>query len=223
MEVRCHHVRKGEVMIPDENDDGAPDSPTWMPVLETERLFIRPYRPGDVDDLHRILDREIEGDSSPEARDRRERYVRWSVTNYRELALLNQPPYGDRAIVRKEDGALVGACGLTPSMGPFGLLPSFPDVPEAARRLFLPATGLFYALSPSVRGQGYATEAARALVEFAFEALQQWRVVATTTYDNEASMRVMRRLGMRVERNVDGEPPWFQVVGVIENPNLRGR
>jgi [ribosomal protein S5]-alanine N-acetyltransferase len=43
------------------------------------------------------------------------------------------------------------------------------------------------------------------------------RVVATTTYDNEASMGVMRKLGMRIERNPFPDPPWLQVVGILEN------
>jgi len=41
--------------------------------------------------------------------------------------------------------------------------------------------------------------------------------VDTTTYDNVASMGVMRKLGMRVEKNPFLEPPWLQVVGVVEN------
>jgi RimJ/RimL family protein N-acetyltransferase len=43
-------------------------------------------------------------------------------------------------------------------------------------------------------------------------------VIATTRYDNLASQRVMERLGMRVERNPHPEPPWFQVVGTLDNP-----
>jgi ribosomal-protein-alanine N-acetyltransferase len=43
------------------------------------------------------------------------------------------------------------------------------------------------------------------------------RVVAMTTYDNVASMGVMRKLGMRIERNPLDDPVWFQVVGMVEN------
>jgi ribosomal-protein-alanine N-acetyltransferase len=46
------------------------------------------------------------------------------------------------------------------------------------------------------------------------------RVVATTTYENAASVRVMRKLGMRVERNPFPDPPWLQVVGLLENPGV---
>ena len=77
--------------------------------------------------------------------------------------------------------------------------------------------GLFYAISPSYQRQGYASEAAQALIEYAFGQLQLKRVIATTNYDNIGSMAVMRKLGMRIERNPLAEPPWLQVVGVLEN------
>jgi RimJ/RimL family protein N-acetyltransferase len=44
------------------------------------------------------------------------------------------------------------------------------------------------------------------------------RIVATTHDDNDASIRVMRKLGMLIERNPYPDPPWLQVVGVLENP-----
>jgi len=46
-------------------------------------------------------------------------------------------------------------------------------------------------------------------------ALHLARVVATTERENVASIGVMRRLGMRVEENLQPEPAWFQVVGVL--------
>ena len=51
----------------------------------------------------------------------------------------------------------------------------------------------------------------------AFSTLKLKRIVATTTYDNAALMGVMRKLGMRIERNPMSEPLWFQVVGILEN------
>jgi len=63
-----------------------------------------------------------------------------------------------------------------------------------------------------------ATEAGRALLEYAFDTLRLRRVIATTTYDNVASMGVMRRLGMQLHSNPRSEPDWLQIVGVIEAP-----
>ena len=77
---------------------------------------------------------------------------------------------------------------------------------------------MYWALNPAARGKGYATEAARALIEWAFTNLELARIVATTEDENVASQAVMRRLGMRVERNPDPEPAWFQVVGWTDAP-----
>ena len=49
------------------------------------------------------------------------------------------------------------------------------------------------------QGRGYATEAARALMDFAFSTLRCHRVVATCQPENVASWRVMQKLGMRRE------------------------
>jgi RimJ/RimL family protein N-acetyltransferase len=81
--------------------------------------------------------------------------------------------------------------------------------------------GLFYAIMPAFQGQGYATEAAQALVDYAFQHLRLKRIIATTTYENAASMGVMRKIGMRIERNPHQEPPWLQIVGVLENDASR--
>ena len=48
-------------------------------------------------------------------------------------------------------------------------------------------------------GRGYATEAAVALLEYGFEALQLHRIIATCQPENVASDRVMEKLGMRRE------------------------
>jgi RimJ/RimL family protein N-acetyltransferase len=60
-----------------------------------------------------------------------------------------------------------------------------------------------------------------ALVRHAFDEIGLARLVATTEFANEASLAVMRRLGMRIERNPLPEPAWFQAVGVIRNPRFR--
>jgi RimJ/RimL family protein N-acetyltransferase len=189
------------------------ESPTAMPPLVTERLLIRPFAESDLHAIHAAL-----LDYHPLTVEERRAWLRWSADNAFQLAALFQPPYGDRAIVRRDDDAVIGSCGLVPAMGPFGLLPSFADIPPERRARNVPQVGLFYALSPHTRGQGYATETARALIEYGFRAWNLDRIIAQTSYDNEASMAVMRRAGMSVERNPEPEPEWFQVVGVISHP-----
>jgi hypothetical protein len=55
------------------------------------------------------------------------------------------------------------------------------------------------------------------MIDYAFQQLRLKRIVATTTYDNAASMGVMQKVGMRIARNPYPDPPWLQVVGVLEN------
>ena len=55
------------------------------------------------------------------------------------------------------------------------------------------------------------------MIDYAFTRLKLRRIVATTTYDNAASIAVMRKVGMRIERNPYPDPPWLQVVGLLEN------
>jgi RimJ/RimL family protein N-acetyltransferase len=56
-----------------------------------------------------------------------------------------------------------------------------------------------YVFHPDASGHGYATEAARRLVDFAFDELGAHRVFARTDPRNTASAAVLRRLGMREE------------------------
>jgi RimJ/RimL family protein N-acetyltransferase len=144
-----------------------------------------------------------------------------TIRNYEQLALLYQPPYGDRAIVLKESGALIGACGYVPSYGPFGQLPHWQSAGALPAGFGQPEFGLYWAIAPGQQRRGHATEAGRALIDYIFAAFGLGRIVATTAHDNAASIGVMRKLGMTVERNPLDTPPWFQTVGVLTNPRAR--
>jgi [ribosomal protein S5]-alanine N-acetyltransferase len=184
-----------------------------MPILETERLLVRPFQPEDLAACHSLLNREAWH------YDRRagwtEAYIDWSIKNYEWLAEFRQPPYGDRAVVLKSTGEFVGSTGFVPSWGPFDRLPSFGGNKHETR--FRPEFGLYWATRTAHLRQGYASEAARALVNYAFTSMNIARIIATTEYSNVASQAVMRSLGMSIERNPLADPTWFQVVGVLQN------
>jgi [ribosomal protein S5]-alanine N-acetyltransferase len=187
-----------------------------MRPIETPRLLVRPFTEADIDAVVRLLDSCF----GPSPRARREAWLEWSVQNYRALAELGQPPYGDYAVALKDGGAVVGSVGLVPSFGPFEKLPWFRSrLRGRPGGLFTPEMGLFWAIEPSHRASGYATEAARAIAVFAFDTLHVDRLVATTEHSNAPSIGVMRKLGMRIETNPDPEPHWFQTVGVLPNPS----
>jgi ribosomal-protein-alanine N-acetyltransferase len=189
---------------------------TAMPALETERLLVRPFQREDLDACHRLLNLEAWDYDRPVAWT--EAYIDWSIKNYEWLAEFRQPPYGDRAVVLKSTGEFVGSTGFVPAWGPFDRLPSYGGDNHATR--FRPEFGLYWATRSVHLRQGYASEAARALVNHAFTSMNIARVIATTEYSNVASQAVMRSLGMSVEHNPLPDPPWFQVVGVLQNTAL---
>lgn len=182
-----------------------------MRILKTDRLLIRPLALGDASDFKHLLDAAFgpEAYGSDEAT---RQLLHYNVLANAAHDALHQPPYEDRAIVLQTTTALIGAVGFAPCLAPFGQLPSFGGASG-----YTPEVGLFWALLPEHWGNGYATEAARAMVSYAFEELHLLRIVATTEHDNHQSVAVMRRLGMTIERNPSPEPGWFQTVGVLTN------
>ncbi len=188
--------------------------------LETSRLLIRAFEPGDLPAIHRILDQTF-GDGSKVADDaalhERRSWLEWSRLSAEWLPRMFQPPYGDRAVVLKTSHAVIGAVGYVPCFDVFERIPGLQrGGPPSAFRVA--EMGLFWAIDPQQQRQGYASEAAQALIDFAFQQLRVKRLIATTEYDNVASQGVMRKLGMRLEQNPQSDPPWLQVVGVLEHP-----
>ena len=92
------------------------------------------------------------------------------------------------ALERKEDGAILGFCGLkrcNQAGGPVGMM-------EVGWRL-----------REDAWGQGFAKEAATASLELAFERFGADEVVALTVKRNEASWGLMERLGMQRRADLD--------------------
>lgn len=84
-------------------------------------------------------------------------------------------------IVRESDKQLIGDCGLH-------VLESEPQQAEIG-----------IALSPAYQGQGYATEAMRALLEYFFVSLGKHRVIGSVDPRNANSIKLLQRVGMRQE------------------------
>ncbi|WP_197723943.1 GNAT family N-acetyltransferase [Methylomusa anaerophila] len=78
---------------------------------------------------------------------------------------------------------------------------------------------LGYIFNPAYYGQGYATEACRKMLQYAFEQLDAHRVIALCNPENTASWRLLERLSMRREghfrkevffrKTDDGNPIWL--------------
>jgi RimJ/RimL family protein N-acetyltransferase len=94
--------------------------------------------------------------------------------------------FGPYAVVEQSSHAVIGYCGLF----------FFPDVNGQ------PEVEIGYRLRRSAWGQGYATEVARAVRDFAFHTLGIRRLIAMIDPANQASMRVVEKIGMRYESEV---------------------
>ncbi|MCG8492943.1 MAG: GNAT family N-acetyltransferase [Sneathiellales bacterium] len=70
---------------------------------------------------------------------------------------------------------------------------------------------LLYALLPENTGQGYATEASRAVIDYAFKILDFEDLIAAVDAPNTASVEVCRRLEMTLdeEKEIEGKPTFF--------------
>lgn len=145
------------------------------PTLRTERLLLRPFVQDDIPELLPLIGaREVAATTRriphPYTQAHAEEYVKAS----------QQGDEINLAIVRKSDMRLVGG----------GILRPDTDHQHAE---------VGYWIGVPYWGNGYATEAARALVQYAFEELQLHRVHASHTANNPASGKVLRSVGMKYE------------------------
>ncbi len=152
--------------------------------METERLLLRPFEDRDLDALHAMYSDES--------------VVRWLYNDVRtpeesrELlghkiagaALRGEGEWLSAAVALRQSGELVGDVSLlwaseVHSQGELG-----------------------FVFHPSHQGNGYATEASRPMLAFAFEELGLHRVVGRLEPRNAGSARVLEKLGMRREAHL---------------------
>lgn len=150
-----------------------------MPELETDRLKFRAIKKSDLKDIH-------EYSSNPKTSE----YLLWEPHKTVEytrkfidivLAKYKLGEYHDWAIVLKENKKMIGTCGFT----------RIDEQNSTAE--------IGYVLNPDYWGYGLATEAAKKIVDFAFNILNMNRVEARFMFGNEASLNVMDKLGMKLE------------------------
>jgi RimJ/RimL family protein N-acetyltransferase len=122
-------------------------------------------------------------------------YLQFTLKSYEQLAL------GYLAVLRKEDGALIGRCGLTElvvesAIPEHGLRKGWFGPPDAAAGVALTyECELGYTFDPVVWGQGFAAEAAGCVRDYARNVLRLSYVVSAIHPQNARSRRVAERLG----------------------------
>ena len=156
-----------------------------MIILETNRLILRHLVNDDLDDLFALY-------SDPEIR----QYFPEGLLNLAETKeelewhMNGHPKYpelGLWATIHKETGKFIGRCGLLPW--------EIDDKLEVE---------IAYLLDKSFWHQGLATEAAQAILKYGFEKLNLSRLICLIDPENISSQRVAERIGMTLERKVDG-------------------
>jgi RimJ/RimL family protein N-acetyltransferase len=153
-----------------------------VPVLETERLLLRGFRPEDIDayaamhadpDVMRYI-----GEGKPLSRE----------DAWRSMAMLAGHwvlrGYGIWAVEERASGILAGRVGLY--------------YPEG-----WPGQEVGWTLARPFWGKGYAYEAARAAFAYAFETLRWPRIISLIDPENSRSIALAERLGERLEREVE--------------------
>lgn len=141
--------------------------------IETERLVLRRYTHRDVPDILDLVSHSSVAGAVPEIEP-----TESGVIEYIDLQNSFRPFEQDKCfdLAIEQAGRVIGLLTLVRRKHRLG--------------------ELGYALHIAYRGRGYATEAARALVAYAFTSLDLHRVQATTSSHNSGSWRVMERLGM---------------------------
>jgi RimJ/RimL family protein N-acetyltransferase len=171
------------------------------PTLHTARLQLRPFTAADTDCIFALhSSRRVlrYWDAPPwKQRAQAERFIA-------VCGQIEQEGTGARlAIERAADGVFIGWCGLV----------KWDPGYRSAK--------LGYVLDDAAWGQGFATEAAAAVLRWAFETLELNRVQSETDTRNTASSRVLEKLGfvregtLREDCIVDGEVSDSWVFGLL--------
>lgn len=145
--------------------------------LETPRLILRQWRDADVEAWAEMSADPRVMEFFPELYDR----ARSEKTLARMQTELERDGYGMWAAEIKQTGRFTGVIGIE-------------DIPYDVP--FTPRREVGWRLAFDAWGHGYATEGAKASLDFAFEKLGWDEVVAITAGINTRSQRVMERLGM---------------------------
>jgi RimJ/RimL family protein N-acetyltransferase len=147
-----------------------------IPTLETERLLLRPFAESDLDAWAQIVADEETTEFIGGVQSREDAWRQ--IAMY--LGHWTLRGYGQWAVEVKRSGRCIGRAG--------------PWYPEG-----WPELEIGWTLARDVWGEGYATEAGRAAMDWAFESLGLDRVASVVATENARSRAVAVRLGMSLD------------------------
>ena len=158
-----------------------------IPTIETPHLILRAWTPQDADVLFEILQEDgilqYFPNPKPPPRSKVEEYITHQMAHWEEHG------YGHWAVVEQDSQQVIGWNGLE----------YLPELGE---------TEVGYLLSRCVWGRGYATEAARAAVEYGFETAGLEAIIGLVHPDNAGSIRVLEHAGLRQTGRDRDELTW---------------
>lgn len=163
-----------------------------LKIMETERLYLRELTLDDTQDLSKVLTEPESMQYYPEpfSLEKVEKWIKWNMDNYVKYN------HGLWAVILKDGEEFVGDCGITMQMI------ENESVPEIG-----------FHIIKDYWNKGYATEAAMACKNYAFEVLNYPKIFSYTTIRNIPSQKVAEKIGMQqykiFEKN--GEPQIVQV------------
>ena len=151
-----------------------------MTVLETERLLLRRMTVDDAEFILELLNepsflRYIGDKQVRNLEDARQYILNGPVASYQRHGLELQ------LAELRESRTPIGMCGLL-------------------KRDELPEPDIGFALMPDFWNKGFAFEAAAAVLQDAHDRLKLQRILAITSLDNDASIKLLERLGFKFER-----------------------
>lgn len=162
-------------------------------ILETQRLILRELHMADAEDMLRLH-------SNPQVQKYTGEDIIRTLEGIHEKIQEKRDEYakhgfGRWATLLKEKQQFIGWAGLS-------YLPEFDEI------------DLGYRFLPDYWGAGLATEAAQAILTYGWETLGLSRIIAIAMKDNQASIRVMEKVGMQFEKYApyedDGEDvAWY--------------
>lgn len=153
-----------------------------MKVLETDRLILRQMSVDDADFMLGLMNDpswlRFIGDRGVRTREDARAYIlKGPIDMYDRLG------FGMYLTELKEEGVPIGICGLV-------------------KRDFLADVDIGFALLPAFWGQGYAYEAAAAVMERGKAVLGLKRIVAITNPENQSSIKLLEKLGFKFDRMI---------------------
>jgi RimJ/RimL family protein N-acetyltransferase len=158
-----------------------------MVIFETDRLILRKPTVADAEFMLRLVNEpswlQYIGDRNVHSLEDAENYLlNGSIKSFHERG------YGFGIVMLKGSNTPIGMCGF-------------------AKRDYLEDVDIGFAFFPEYTGQGYAFEVASTCMEYGRSTFRFNRVVAITTQNNESSIRLLKKLGMELEKTVmvDGE------------------